>query len=127
MASVKTCKVNPKYQRKYRVRNWAAYERGLRDRGAPDHTTLSRRNQTVEVPAFRRDHAGPIHLIVDSTGLKIFGAGEWNSRKHRRVKDRRGWPGSANSWMDLRSLPPDLYIGTQRLDTTFVHSRRAPR
>jgi hypothetical protein len=33
MASVKTSKVNPKYKRKYRVRNWAAYERGLRDRG----------------------------------------------------------------------------------------------
>ncbi len=33
MASVKTSKVNPKYKRKYRVTNWAAYERGLRDRG----------------------------------------------------------------------------------------------
>jgi hypothetical protein len=105
MASVKTSKVNPKYKRKYRVRNWAAYERGLRDRGdvtvwlseeaidldAPDHTTLSRRNQTVELPSFSRVHTGPIHLIVDSTGLKIFGAGEWNARKHRKAKDRGGW------------------------------------
>ncbi len=33
MASVKTSKVTPKYKRKYRVRNWADYERGLRDRG----------------------------------------------------------------------------------------------
>jgi hypothetical protein len=33
MASEKTSKVNPKYKRKYRVRNWAAYERGLYDRG----------------------------------------------------------------------------------------------
>jgi hypothetical protein len=33
MASMKTSRVNPKYKRKYRVRNWAAYERGLRDRG----------------------------------------------------------------------------------------------
>jgi len=32
-----------------------------------------------------------LHLIVDSTGLKIFGAGEWNSRKHRKTKDRGGW------------------------------------
>jgi hypothetical protein len=61
------------------------------DLDVPDHTTLSRRNQTVELPAFSRVHAGPIHLIVDSTGLKIFGAGEWNSRKHRQAKDRRGW------------------------------------
>ena len=46
------------------------------DLDAPDHTTLSRRNQTVELPAFSRGHTDPIHLIVDSTGLKIFGAGE---------------------------------------------------
>lgn len=58
---------------------------------APDHTTLCRRNKTVEVPALPRDHAGPIHLIVDSTGLKIFGDGEWHARKHKRGKARRGW------------------------------------
>ena len=61
------------------------------DLDAPDHTTLSRRNQTVELPALSRLHAGPIHRIVDSTGLEIFGAGEWNSRKHKKAKDRRGW------------------------------------
>jgi hypothetical protein len=61
---------------------------GLR---APDHATLCRRNKTVEVPALRRDHAGPIHLIVDSTGLEIFGDGEWHARKHKGGKARRGW------------------------------------
>ena len=40
-----------------------------RDLKAPDHTTLSRRNQIVVVPPLTRAHDGPIDLIVDSTGL----------------------------------------------------------
>ena len=43
------------------------------------------------VPALRRADDGPIHLIVDSTGLKIYGAGEWCSRKHRKAHERGGW------------------------------------
>ena len=46
------------------------------DLKAPDHTALSRRNKDVDAPALTRVHDGPIHLIVDSTGLKISGAGE---------------------------------------------------
>ena len=57
----------------------------------PDHTTLSRRNQTVGV--YRRIEnmpAGPIDFIVDSTGLKICGQGEWHAKKHGK-KQRRHW------------------------------------
>ena len=61
------------------------------DLNTPDHTTLSRRNRDVLVPALRRNDDGPIHLIVDSTGLKICGAGEWCSRKHRKAHERGGW------------------------------------
>ena len=61
------------------------------DLKAPDHTTLSRRNQIVEVPPLTRAHDGPIHLIVDSTGLKILGCGEWNSHKYKASKKRRDW------------------------------------
>ena len=43
----------------------------------PDHTTLSRRSGTLEVPEFVGRHDGPIHLVIDSTGLKIVGDGEW--------------------------------------------------
>ncbi len=50
----------------------------------PDHTTLSRRAGTLEVPRPRsgsRTDAGretePLHLLVDSTGLKLCGSGEW--------------------------------------------------
>jgi hypothetical protein len=57
---------------------------------SPDHTTLSRRNRDVNVPRPNRVHDGPIHLIVDSTGLKILGDGEWHRHKHK-TSTRRGW------------------------------------
>jgi DDE family transposase len=59
------------------------------DLPVPDHTTLSRRGRAF---ANRRPHVvphGPMHLLLDSTGLKLFGTGEWNSEKHRRA--RRFW------------------------------------
>ena len=53
----------------------------------PDHTTLSRRAATLEVPQPRphagdRGNDGPLHLLVDSTGLKLCGVGEWLAEKH---------------------------------------------
>jgi hypothetical protein len=39
----------------------------------PDHSTLGRRAQTVTLPKWTRRHAGPLQLIVDSTGLKLNG------------------------------------------------------
>ena len=157
MVAAKSSRVNRQYKKKYRIRNWREYERGLRSRGdvtiwlsedaiaawvapknglrggqrrysnlavrtaltlrvvfglplrqtegfldsllrlmglnlkAPDHTTLSRRNQIVAVPPLTRAHDGPIDLIVDSTGLKILGCGEWNAHKHKASKKRRDW------------------------------------
>lgn len=56
----------------------------------PNYSTLSRRAQGLDVvlPAARRD--GPLHLVVDSTGLKVFGEGERKVRKHGYSK-RRTW------------------------------------
>ena len=60
------------------------------DLAAPDHTTLSRRSQSLAV-AFRRiPSRGPIHLIVDSSGLSIVGEGEWAAVKHGG-RGHRGW------------------------------------
>jgi hypothetical protein len=58
------------------------------DLGIPDHTTLSRRSGKF---ATRRPSvvARARHLIVDSTGLKLFGQGEWNEERYGR--DRRTW------------------------------------
>ncbi len=61
------------------------------DLNAPDHTTLSRRNRIVKLPPLTRAHDGPIHLIVDSTGLKILGSGEWRAHKYKASKKRRDW------------------------------------
>ena len=56
----------------------------------PDHSTLGRRAQTVTLPKWTRRHAGPLQLIVDSTGLKLNGPGEWLVEKHGTTK-RRSW------------------------------------
>src|SRR3954463_12929423 len=73
------------------------------DLAVPDHSTLCRRAETLEVPrpkprgAGADDAAGgadggaePLHLLVDSTGLKLIGAGEWLVEKHG-TKRRRSW------------------------------------
>src|SRR4051794_18920145 len=59
------------------------------DLPVPDHSTLSRRAETLEVPR-PRSSAEPLHLRVDSTGLKLCGAGEWLAEKHAPSK-RRSW------------------------------------
>ena len=149
-------RVHPKYKTKYRVRNWASYERALigrgnitiwlsraasaawkpegpRTRGAPpkysdlaietaltlrllfhlplrqaegfltslfhlmgrdlrspDHTTLSRRGQHLTLTRRRVPRRAALHLVIDSTGLSLVGAGEWAAAKHGR-RGRRGW------------------------------------
>ena len=60
------------------------------DLDAPDHTTLSRRSQHLEIEFHPIPANGPIHLIVDATGLSIFGEGEWAAVKHGG-RGRRGW------------------------------------
>ena len=149
-------KVHPKYKTKYRVNNWAEYDRALVERGditlwisenaiaswkpvptgrrgaqrkfsdhaietalmlrlvfnlplrqaegflrsvlsllaldleAPDHTTLSRRSQHLNIQLDRASTKKPIHLFIDSTGLSIVGEGEWAAAKYggrgRRVR-----------------------------------------
>ena len=57
----------------------------------PDHTTMSRRNRTVNVckcPGSLPD--GPLTMIVDSSGLMICGQGEWHFKKHGK-RPRRRW------------------------------------
>ena len=56
----------------------------------PDHTHMSRRAATLSAAIPRRKRNGPIHVVVDSTGLKIFGEGEWKVRQHG-VGKRRTW------------------------------------
>ena len=149
-------RIHPKYKTKYRVSNWAEYDRALVQRGditlwistdatdawkpapsgrrggqrkfsdhtietalmlrlvfklplrqaegflrsllslmgvdleAPDHTTLSRRSQRLDVALHLVPANEPIHLIVDSTGLSIVGEGEWAAVKHGG-RGKRAW------------------------------------
>jgi DDE family transposase len=57
---------------------------------APDHTTLSRR--AVKLPVIQPAQVphGALHMLIDSTGLQVYGAGQWLEAKHG-AKSRRKW------------------------------------
>ncbi|MGQ0605128.1 MAG: IS5 family transposase, partial [Anaerolineales bacterium] len=57
------------------------------DLDVPDHSTLSRRGQTVRV-RLPRQATGPLHAVLDSSGLKVYGEGEWKVRQHDYSKRR---------------------------------------
>lgn len=59
------------------------------DLPAPHYSTLSRRAATLEVK-LQRLSKGPLHLAVDSTGVKLYGEGEWKVRLHGADR-RRTW------------------------------------
>jgi hypothetical protein len=59
------------------------------DLSVPDHATLTRRRRTVDVQHRRWPRRGPVDIVIDSTGLKFFGAGEWARAKHGET--RRSW------------------------------------
>ncbi|WP_457093262.1 IS5 family transposase [Microvirga sp. P5_D2] len=60
------------------------------DLAVPDHSTLSRRAETLEVPKPCPNSRGPVHLLVDSSGLRLCGPGEWLTEKHG-TRRRRSW------------------------------------
>jgi hypothetical protein len=57
---------------------------------APDHTTVSRRAETLSVIQPIQVPPGPLHVLIDSTGLQVYGAGQWLEAKHG-AKSRRTW------------------------------------
>ncbi len=57
---------------------------------APDHSTLSRRATTLPSVSLGRMPDGPLHVLIDSTGLKVYGAGEWLQERHG-ARARRSW------------------------------------
>lgn len=59
------------------------------DLPVPDHSTLSKRGKTLKVKLSKKA-SGSLNLVLDSTGLKIYGEGEWKVRKHGYSK-RRTW------------------------------------
>jgi hypothetical protein len=60
------------------------------DLAVPDHSTLSRRAETLAIAQLSPNSRGPVHLLVDSTGLRLCGPGEWLIDKHG-TRRRRSW------------------------------------
>ena len=67
------------------------------DLAVPDHSTLCRRAETLEVPR-SQSHTGPVHLLVGSTGLRLRGPGELLVEKHG-TRRRRSWR-KLHIWVD---------------------------
>ena len=60
------------------------------DWAVPDFSTLCRRRQTLEVSLLAQPPKGRLHLLVDASGFKVYGEGEWKVRQHGYSK-RRTW------------------------------------
>jgi hypothetical protein len=59
------------------------------DLPVPDYTTVCKRQRDLQVQLGARPAGQPRHVVIDSTGLKVFGAGEWYVRKHGMGRGRR--------------------------------------
>lgn len=60
------------------------------DLPVPDYSTLCRRGKSLMVPLNKSVSKEAVHLVIDSTGCKVFGEGEWKVRQHGHSK-RRTW------------------------------------
>ena len=80
---------------------------------APDYSTLSRRQGNLAVVLPRKRSHKPMHLVMDSTGLKVYGEGEWKVRQHGWTK-RRTW----------RKLHVEVHEATGEVVTQTLTSNR---
>ena len=104
----------------------------------PDYSTLSRRQGALAVVLPKKQTASPaspMHLVVDSTGLKVYGEGEWKVRQH-------GWSMAQTAWneatgevvaqtltshrIDDASQPPCWLKSTRRWGRSGTRVRRVP-
>jgi len=56
----------------------------------PDYSTVSRRQGALQVRESLAPRSGSCHVVIDATGLRVYGAGEWRVWKHR-IGRRRTW------------------------------------
>jgi hypothetical protein len=77
------------------------------DWATPDYTTLCKRQRELKVQISYRPSRAGLHLLVDSTGLKMMGEGEWKTKKHG-AEYRRQWRklhlGIDAETMEIRAL-----------------------
>jgi hypothetical protein len=55
-----------------------------------DYSTVNRRQGALQIHVSPTPSRGPRHVVIDATGLRVYGVGEWRMRKHR-VSRRRTW------------------------------------
>ena len=108
----------------------------------PDFSTLCRRRKILAVTIPYRGSKGPPHLLIDSTGIKVEGDGEWNAHKHpshrNRVSIARQWVGpngasgarytsesTRKRWRSERSRSPGAISATPRCYPNYL-SRSPP-
>ena len=60
------------------------------DLPVPDYTTLCKRAKDLCIDLPRKYHEEPLHLVIDASGLKVYGEGEWKMKIHGKSK-RRSW------------------------------------
>jgi len=60
------------------------------DLPVPNYRTICRRQASLKVPIFSSPNSRPRHIVIDATGLRVYGAGEWHVHKHRGGQ-RRVW------------------------------------
>lgn len=80
------------------------------DWDVPDFSTLSRRQKSLAVNIPHRGSQGPLHLLIDSTGIKVEGEGEWSEADQKTVRGTV-FPLNAQAW---RSQAPRLAQGPPR-------------
>ncbi len=68
----------------------SVFRLGQLDLNCPDYTTLSLRGTSLAVVCRRSGSKKPRHVVIDSTGLKVYGEGEWKVRVHG-IGKRRTW------------------------------------
>jgi hypothetical protein len=96
----------------------------------PDHTTFSRRSVTLSLPTTRIPSSEPVHVILDSTGLKVYGAGEWQAEEHgergRRTWRKLHWAVDPNSSEILASELTTNEIGDSPMVGSLLDQIQSP-
>ena len=97
----------------------------------PDFSTLSRRQKTLAVNIPYRGCKRLLHLLIDSTGIKVEGEGEWHARKHGGPK-RRVWRklhlGIDEETLEIRAVEvTGSHIGDAPILPTFSTKSRRTR
>ena len=87
----------------------------------PDYSTVCRRQKSLNVQVHYRASEKGLHLLVDSTGIKFLGEGEWKTKKHGAER-RRQWHKVQLS-RPQGDLCNNAHSGHQRLGTALLPSR----